>query len=154
MDSDKLILLQTRKANFEKFYEEMIPVIVEFVGRLGIQPAHQVLNHAEEFVPYVARTLQDLEVSEEDRIWLLTRVGYFIGECIVQKYSGCWFVNDDSSSSSFAHYVVGKFQRVRSEQTIVDPFHFAKMYVNEPAPRHFDKIFAEVDRLVNLTSES
>ena len=45
--------LEKRRAAFGQFYQEMMPVLVDFVGKIGINPAHEVLNHAVEFTRYV-----------------------------------------------------------------------------------------------------
>jgi hypothetical protein len=93
MTSEEMLLLEKRRAAFSQFYHELMPVLVDFVGKMGVSPAHEVLRHAEWFVPYLDRALQTMVVTnEQDRSWLLTRMGYFTGEYFVQKYSGCWYV--------------------------------------------------------------
>lgn len=132
--------LEKRRAAFGQFYQEMMPVLVDFVGKIGINPAHEVLNHAVEFAPFVANAIDRMEVrQEDDRIWLLTRLGYFVGEYFAQKYRGCWYVEDRPTSDNFTRYVVGRFDGFKD--AVIDPFEIAREYVDSPVPRRFqDKL--------------
>src|SRR5690242_4813692 len=103
MQPHEIDLIQKRKAGFERFYEELMPALVDFVERVGIKPGYEVLHQAPLYVEHLTKALSGLAVSsDEDRTWLLTRVGYFIGEYLVQKYSGCWYVSDIEGSRYFA----------------------------------------------------
>lgn len=143
-------ILENRKSDFDGFYENLIPALVEFIGRLGIQPAHEVLNNAVQYVPSLSLALRDLKVDdEEDRIWLITRVGYFIGEYFSQKYGGCWYVNEVEGSRYYARYVVGNFSRAKNDAIMLDPFEFAQAYVDTKEPRHLEGIISEVEGELN-----
>lgn len=146
MQSEKTLLLDQRKLAFDDFYNELIPVLVEFVGQMGINPAHEVLNHAEQFALPLGAALRDMVVNgEEDRIWLLTRVGYFVGEYFTQKYGGCWFVNDIEGTRYFCRYVVGRFSTLDNLNSMVDPFEVAQGYVDSGVPRQLDELLAEIE---------
>jgi hypothetical protein len=146
MTSEEKTLLESRKAGFDAFYKELIPVLVDFVGKMGIGPAHEVLNNAVQFAPYLDKALGNLAIEDEqDRIWLLTRLGYFIGEYFCQKYKGCWYVNEIQGSRYFGRYVVGQFAGLSNAALMLDPFHIAQAYVEEQTPRHLDKLLTEVD---------
>ncbi|MGE8453063.1 MAG: hypothetical protein ACN6OP_21085 [Pseudomonadales bacterium] len=139
-------MLEKRKSEFDLFYKELIPALVEFVGRLGIQPAHGVLNHAVQYAPYLTSALRDMTVDDEqDRTWFLTRMGYFIGEYFAQKYGGCWYVNDAEGSRYFARFVVGRFARIGKPDVMIDPFEIAQAYVDVKAPRQLDALLSEVE---------
>jgi hypothetical protein len=128
---DETRVLQKRKDGFEEFYEQMMPTLVDFMKRLELEPSHEVLLQAEVFLPKLSQTLEPMKVEgPEDRIWLITRLGYFVGEYCVQKYSGCWFVNDIVDSSYFGRYVVGQFARLKNQNAMVDPFLVAQEYVD------------------------
>jgi hypothetical protein len=145
MDS-QATLLQKRKGEFEDFYKGLIPALVEFVGRLGVQPSHEVLNQAVGFAPHLESALKDLKVEDEqDRIWLLTRIGYFVGEYFAQKHGGCWYVNEIEGSRYFARYVVGRFARLKNPASMLDPFEVARVFVDTPPPRHLQGLLSEVD---------
>jgi hypothetical protein len=88
-------------------------VLVDFVGKLGVNPAHEVLRHADHFVKHPDEGLRSTAmIDEQDRTWLRARMGYFIGAYLVQKHSGCWYVNDIKGSRYFGRYVVGRFARL------------------------------------------
>ncbi|KPC52545.1 hypothetical protein [Amantichitinum ursilacus] len=151
MSLDKQALLSKRKENFPNFFDELLTALVDFVGKLGIRPAHEVLKNAVQFGPYVDDALRDMEIkSEEDKIWVLQRIGYFIGEYFVQKFGGAWYINEITGSRYFARYVVGQFAGFGGT-TMLDPFDVAHVYVNSPAPRHLISLLAEVEKELNET---
>lgn len=151
---DEVATLERRKAAFDGFYEQLIPALVEFVGRLGIQPAHEVLNQAAQYVPHVSTAVRDLAVEDgQDRVWLLTRMGYFIGEYFAQKYGGCWYVNDIEGSRYFARYVVGRFSRLDASSAMIDPFEVAQAYVDTKPPRQLEALISEVEAELAKTTK-
>ncbi|WP_404307688.1 hypothetical protein [Neorhodopirellula lusitana] len=106
--------LDRRRAEFAPFFADAMPVLVDFCTVLELETPHEVLNDPEPFVEPIAQWLstQDLAAaSHDDRVWLSCRVGYFIGEVFVRRYSGCWFVDDLPASNWFSHFVVGQFPR-------------------------------------------
>jgi len=87
MKAEENILLQKRQQDFTDFYAKLLPALVDFIGKIGIQPAHEVLNHAVQFEPYVSQATGNFVVEDEDdRTWLKTKMGYYIGEYFVQKH--------------------------------------------------------------------
>jgi hypothetical protein len=68
-----------------------------------------------------------------------------IGEYFVQKYDGCWFVNDIATSQNFARYVVGEFVHLNHSGISIDPFELAAEFVNTPTPRNLTSLLNEVD---------
>jgi hypothetical protein len=139
-------LIQKRKGEFEDFYKGLIPALVEFVDRLGVQPAHEVLNQPVAFAPHLEKALKDIKAEgDEDRIWLLTRVGYFVGEYFAEKYGGSWYVNEIEGSQSVGRYVVGRFAALKNLGSMLDPFEVAKVFVDTPPPRDLQQLLSEVD---------
>ena len=106
--------LNRRRAEFGPFFADAMPTLVDFCTVLELPSPHDVLTDPEPFVEPVRRWLltKDLpSATHDDRIWLACRVGYFIGEVFVRRYSGCWFVDDTPTSNWFSHFVVGRFPR-------------------------------------------
>ncbi len=130
-------ILVGRVSSFENFRKERLPVLHKFAEILGFSDPHVILLNPENFVSGVSDYFETRIVEGDDKVWLLTRVGYFVGELLVCKYDGCWFVDEDSASSTFARYVVGDFSDHPNK--IVDPFELAKVYVDTPAPRSLKK---------------
>ena len=135
-----------RQAKFGDFYEGVLSALVDFVERLEIRPAHDVLNHAYEFLPLIDAALSVLEVqSDDDRIWLIERLGYFIGEYFVQRHGGSWYVEDRASSRFYSRYVVGRFSALQGSNRVVDPFFVATTYADTPRPRSLRSLVDEVE---------
>ncbi|PHN30061.1 hypothetical protein AO242_19555 [Pseudomonas sp. ICMP 561] len=128
-------LLARRVAGFDSFKAERMPVLHEFCKTLGFDQPHEVLNRPERFLSLLDRGFMNTVVSEENRVWLITRIGYYIGEYLVCLYDGLWLVDKDPSSPSFAKYVVGDFSFEGVSTQVVDPFEMARRYVDTSVPR-------------------
>lgn len=146
-------LLARRIEGFDSFYEELIPSLVHFVDVMGIKPAHEVLRHASEFLSPLNLELRDKEVAdEEDRLWLLLRLGYYLGEYFAQKFGGCWYVEETPGARYFARYVVGQFSVAVASHLVIDPMHVAQFYVDSPMPRDLEGLVREVERELGATN--
>ncbi|KAF0813616.1 hypothetical protein IGB42_01967 [Andreprevotia sp. IGB-42] len=146
MTPEEAELVRKRKSGFDEFYRALVPALVDFIGRMGVNPAHEVLKHADQFSLCLDDALQSMAVADDqDRAWLLTHIGYFIGEYFVQKYSGCWYVNEISGSRYLGRYVVGQFAALENAKLMLDPFEIAQTYVDETIPRQLERLLKEVD---------
>ena len=135
-----------RQARFDNFYGELAPVLIDFIDALGIEPAKEVLNQAGDYLPYVEKALAEMAIADdEDRVWLLVRMMYFIGEYFAQQYGGYWFVNETPGSRFFGRCVVGKFRSFPSPSIMVDPYEIASAYVDLPCPRVLADLIADVE---------
>ncbi len=135
-----------RQAKFDNFYGELAPVLTDFIDALGIEPAHEVLKQACDFLPYVEKALAEMAIAdEEDRGWLLVRMVYFIGEYFAQQYGGYWYLNENPDTPAFGRCVVGKFRAFPNPAVLVDPFAIASAYVDLPCPRVLADLLAEVE---------
>ena len=74
---------------------------MNFVERLGIQPAHEVLTNAAEYLPYIDAAMRTIVIRDESWQWVKTMLGYFIGEYFVQGHAGCWYVETRPESPHF-----------------------------------------------------
>jgi hypothetical protein len=141
MESANLILLERRREGFETFYSELMPCLVDFVGKMGVQPAHMVLTQAAAYAPILEEALQNMAVADDDdRDWIVARMGYFIGEYFVQQFAGCWMVNDIPESRYFARYVVGRFEGAKNLAMSIDPLEMAINFVEAPMPRRLQSL--------------
>jgi hypothetical protein len=144
-------LLHRRQQDFSAFYAELLPCLVDFVGKMGIQPSHEVLNHAVQLEPFMSQATAGFFIeNEDDRTWFVARMGYYIGEYFVQKYAGCWYVNEIPNSRYFARFVVGKFNIPSERALMLDPFEVAAAYVSEPPPRALGNLLKRIT-WVNVT---
>lgn len=134
------------QVKFDHFHAELAPVLIDFIDALGIEPAHEVLRQAGDYLPYVERALAEMAIADvDDRDWLLVRMMYFIGEYFAQQYGGYWFINDTPGSRLFGRCVVGKFSKFAKGNLMVDPFEIAVAYVDSAMPRRLSALVAEIE---------
>ncbi|KQQ53631.1 hypothetical protein ASF84_17625 [Pseudomonas sp. Leaf127] len=128
-------LLARRIAGFDAFRSERLPVLHEFCTSLGFAEPHEVLIRPERFLPLLDDGFRHAHISEQNRAWFITRIGYFIGEYLVCRYQGCWQVDTVPGSPTFARYGVGDFSFAEPQGVMIDPFEIAQGYADSPAPR-------------------
>lgn len=134
------------QATFDHFHAELAPVLIDFIDALGIEPAHEVLRQAGDYLPYVERALAEMAIADaDDRNWLLVRMMYFIGEYFAQQYGGYWYVNQSADPHLVGRCVVGKFSHFGNGALMVDPFDIASAYVDLPCPRPLGMLVAAVE---------
>jgi len=138
-------LLEHRRELFAAIQEELYPALSDFMSRLGLQDAPLVVRYAEQFLPAVDRWLGQQEVSPESFEWIRARVAYFLGELLVQRWKGFWFVDERPESPFFARIVVGGFERSANPGAEVDVFIAAGNYVSLPPGRSLIGALAEIE---------
>jgi hypothetical protein len=98
------------------------------------------------FLPGVAEFIRNQVIAdEEDRIWIVTRLGYLIGELLIQKLGGQWFLNEIPDSRYFLEYVVGRFSRARNPNAMVVPFGIANYFMSQKVGRDLERLLYEVE---------
>jgi len=127
-------LLARRIAGFDTFRSERLPVLHDFCKILGFDQPHEVLITPQKFLPQLDSYFRNAVISDEDRVWFITRIGYYIGEYLVTVYDGFWQVDEDHASPTFSRYIVGNFSFDESASK-VDPFEIAQKYADTPVPR-------------------
>jgi hypothetical protein len=137
--------LAGRREKFKAFLAERLPVLTEFMQFLQLRDASLVLVTAEKFLSPLEHWMKAQVVQTEDRVWILTRLGYFIGEYLVQRHGGCWFLNELPHSRYFGRYVVGRFCNAQNENAMVDPFVVADAYLAERPGVTLSGLLAEVE---------
>lgn len=145
LTSSERKLLADREAEFDEFLEDRMPVLAEFMEALGLPDPPMVLVEAERYLPPLDLWLKDQDIKADDETWLLTRIGYFIGEYLVQRLGGCWFLNDVPDSKYFARYVVGEFAETPNRNAMVDPFDIASVFIAEPRGRSLSQLVNSVE---------
>jgi hypothetical protein len=148
-ETDKKETLESRRSKFGAFVRESDPVLVDFLQRLEFPDPHVVLQDATKYVAPIDAWLRDQTIDPSDRIWILSRIGYFLGELLKQKYGGEWFIDEDPESPYFLQYVMGKFTRATRPFMKLPPFALADFYLSQPPGRSFQNILARVDREFN-----
>ena len=134
---------------FEQFLVERMPVLVEFARALSFPEPHRILNEPHLFSHGISDWLSQQAVGPDDRVWLVTRLGYFVGEYLNMRYSGAWFVNESPNSRYFGRYVVGQFYKIANQSALADPFEVAMVAVEPNAPS-LEELLAEVCRALEV----
>ncbi len=137
--------LKRRKIEFTAFREERMPILHKFAEILGCPESHEILIMPEKFLPYISKYMEGQFVQGDNRTWILTRIGYFIGELLVSKFDGCWMVDERVDSDTFSHYVIGEFVGMDPEK-VIDPFLLAKIYVDSTPPRNLVEQFEAIKK--------
>ncbi|QDU12733.1 hypothetical protein CA11_05130 [Gimesia maris] len=138
-------LFNKRKKLFESFLEERMPVLVSFVESLELSNASMVVVEADTFLPSISQFMENQHIEKEDRTWIITRIGYFIGEWFVQKYGGCWYLNEIPDTRYFLRYVIGKFMSISNQNAMIDPFACAAIFVDSACPRNLINLLLDVE---------
>jgi hypothetical protein len=141
---DEIITKARRKAAFQQFVDERVPVLLELANSLQFAREDRIVLEPWLFLANLDTWLAEQEITAEDRVWAVSRIGYWIGEAIVVRYDGRWFLNDIPGSRYFLRYVVGKCARLRNSNAMVDPLLVADSLLAEPPGRRLSKIMEEV----------
>lgn len=145
LTTDEKSLLERRQAGQNRFLDERMPVLSEFMESLGQADAALVLVDAGRFLKPLDEWLSKQEIIPEIRSWITTRLGYFSGEYLCQRLGGRWFLNEDPGSKYFARYVVGKFSKASNDGVVVDPFVVAQSLVAESQGRSIAALLSRVE---------
>jgi hypothetical protein len=138
-------LLEGRRRGFEELVAERVSVLTDFAGALELPCPTMILNDPDSYLPAVDEFVRNQVVYEDDRVWIVTRLGYLIGEVLVQRLDGCWMPNDIPDTRYFARAVVGSFASATNSSAMADPFEAAIAFVAEPPGRSLSKLVAEVE---------
>lgn len=138
-------LLEERKARFESFLEEMMPVLGDFAESLGLADPHMIAQDPDAFVPPIGQFMRDQVVEADDCTWIVTRLGYFIGVVLNRRLAGCWMLNEWPDTCHFLRYVVGQFSGSTRVNAMVDPFAVARAFVSLPPGRNLAELLRDVE---------
>jgi hypothetical protein len=146
LTDDEQTLLARRRSNFHAFADERLEVLHDFAQRLELANPAAIVVDPLAFLPAISGWVrQQVADTEDDFIWLVTRLGYVIGECLIQRFGGGhWFVNDIPGSLYFAHYVVGRFPAPVNPDAMVSPTEAAAYLARLPAGRDLASFVSEI----------
>lgn len=136
-------LLQQSQTAFDAYYDALGASLVNFVERLGIQPAHEVLTNAAEYLPYIDAAMRTIVIRDESWQWVKTMLGYFIGEYFVQGHAGCWYVETRPESPHFCRIMVGGFELGLPPDAAIDPEQLALEFLAQSVPRELAALITQ-----------
>jgi hypothetical protein len=134
-----------RRAGIDAFLAERMPVLSDFAKRLELRDPPMIVADPDCYLPSIDAYLKDQVIKPDDRVWVLTRLGYLIGEVLIQRLSGSWFLNEIPDSRYFLRYCVGRFAAAANPAAMVDPFHVADTYLAQPLGRSLSAIVRQVE---------
>jgi hypothetical protein len=140
------VLKQRRRAQLSPFLAQKGPVLADFAERLELADPSAIVTDPMRCLPAIAAFMRDQEISANDRVWIHTRLGYFIGDLLAQRFGGRWFLNEIPDSRYFLHYVVGEFAGVKNPNAMVAPFEVADDLLRQPPGRDLAALVGEVER--------
>lgn len=142
-------LIEKRKAGLDQFVTESFSVIVDFADRLGINDPHKVLTDFNCLKDFIFSTVNDFVksqiIKQNDRAWIITRIGYLLGEYFKEKYSGYWTVNENRNSKQFGHYVIFVKSSNGSLLYPIDVFSAAMEYIDQNPDRNLASLIKEIE---------
>lgn len=138
-------LISERRSRFDAFFEDMMPILSEFAEDLGLANPQMIVADPGGYVEPISHFMRDQVVSEDDRVWIITRLGYFIGEVLIKRLGGCWFLNEWPETRYFLRYVVGQFDEGTRTNAMVDPFEAATGFIAQPPGRNLGQFINEIE---------
>ncbi|MGK5023773.1 hypothetical protein [Janthinobacterium sp. RB2R34] len=137
--------VQQGQRAFDAYYDQLGTSLVSFVERLGIQPSHEVLTNAAEYLPYVDAAMRNIAIRDESWQWVRTMLGYFIGEYFVQSHGGCWFLETQPQSPHFCRTMVGGFESSLPPDAAIEPDALALAFLGQALPRELARLVADTE---------
>lgn len=134
------------RKEFDRFIDERFPILADFAERLELHDHSMIVIDPERYLASIDAFMKNQTVNPEDRVWILTRLGYFIGELLIQHFGGIWFLNEIPDSRYFLRYVVGRFAAIKNRDAMVDPFYVADVFLSEPPGRSLISIVHQLEK--------
>jgi hypothetical protein len=131
-------LLTRRRAGLSLFADESKPVLREFATDLGALRPEDISLDPLRFSDLIDRWCSQQELSDDDAIWLTTRIAYFLGAVIIHRYRGTWDVCDHPGHGTYGRYVVS------AQGKHFDVFDAAHSFVGSPPPRSLREAIASL----------
>ncbi len=144
-------LIEKRKQNLDSFVNQGYDIIVDFAGMLQLEKPFEVLKDPaaiERMINVIHDLIKDELIEDEDRIWLMTGVGYTMGESLIQRYQGYWNVNENESSDQYGRFVVFATAPAGDKHYPIDILEAAKELIDTPAPRDLKKLLTEIEAVL------
>ncbi len=138
-------LVTRRRRGLGAFLGERVPVLIDFASRLDLPSPESICLAPSRYLEPIDTWARQQFVAGADRAWLLTRLGYFVGECVAGQFGGSWFLDEVAGSRFFGRYVVGRFQPPIAPAAMIDPFGVADAYLAEAVGiRDLSRLLAQV----------
>jgi hypothetical protein len=139
--------LSHRRSEFDTYFAESMPALASLMSGIGASDPALVVNNPGAYIAVLDTWLRTAALvappGGEDRVWLISRLGYFIGYVLTQRHGGCWFFDDQPDSRWFGCYVVGQFRDFPNGR--VDPSYVAAQFVDDRSHGSLEDLFAALE---------
>ena len=143
-----------RRKAFRSFVADIKPAIIEFAEFVGVENPQTAVEQPDKFLQVLEAFLKAEDISEleqKDREWLHLRLMYFIGQLLLHRYGGIWFLNENPEAKSFLRYVVGYFEKGSVPKNLsVDPFSVVEDFLVKLPERSLISTIKEVEEEIGL----
>lgn len=154
LTAEEVEIRTKRRKAFRSFVADIKPAVLEFAEFIGVENPQTAVEQPENFLKVLEAFLKVEDVSEleqKDKEWLHLRLMYFIGQLLLHRYGGIWFLNENLEAKSFLRYVVGYFERGAVPKNLsVDPFSVVEDFLALPPERSLILTIKEVEEEMGL----
>jgi hypothetical protein len=153
MTPGEMNTLRERKEGLDEFISEIRPRVLELAEFSGATNAESYLANPDDLIPILDNFWKrdDFKaITQNQFIWLGTRIMCFIGMLCLHRYGGRWYVQDDPDVDFYLQYVVGHFyvaghfDRDDLDKAIVAPYEVTEIYMDLPIGRSLTAIIEEM----------
>jgi hypothetical protein len=145
--------LVRRRQRLEQLLAERRDVLVGFAEALKFEAPELIVEQPGAFTDGISSFMRDQDLSDEqDLIWAMARLAYFIGEVIIESHGGTWFVNESEGSKLYLKIVIGRFDRMADPSIQVDPFHIARLFLQSPPPRDLAEMLDQLFQMIETAN--
>jgi hypothetical protein len=88
LSENERAILEHRRARFQQFMEELLPMLKEFMEQLELPDAAMVAVEASRYLPAVDEWAGWQEVEPEIRVWLLAQSVVLLVSCSFRSSAG------------------------------------------------------------------
>ena len=144
----ELELLDARRAIEDAFITERLDVLHELAKGLRFADPALIVAEPLNCLQQLSDWLAKQDIAPTNRAWLIARIGYFVGECLIARFGGYWYLNTIPDSRFFARFVVGGFHPPIKPAATADPMAEAAELADQPRGRDLAALIDEISAAV------
>lgn len=146
LTEEEIYKLSKLKNDYAVFINDAYSILSDFAIRLNLQEPYFIIRNPDNYIKSISVFLENQIIKSDDLPWIVTRIGFFIGEYLNCKLGGCWYVNEWPDTRYFLRYVVGRFSKAKRKTAMIDPFEAAHGFLKQPIKRDFLKFVLEIEK--------
>lgn len=154
LTAEEIELRTERRKAFRNFIAGIKPALMEFADFVGVENPNTAFEQPEKFLQVldIFLKVEDIDkLEQEDKKSLHLMLMYFIGQLLLHRYGGIWFLNEDHEAKSFLRYVIGYFEKGSVSRNIsVDPFSVAEEFMEQMPGRSLIATIKETENQMGV----